>query len=88
MAPPITRSAIIFAVLILAVSAIIIRNCNQFIYFWYIYYFSSLQLNVCQSLSQFSEEEDYDQFLDQAVLKIREIENVQGISMEEHEENS
>ena len=50
-------------------------------------YFSYLQINVCQSLSQFYEEEDYDQFLDSAVLKIREIENVQGISMEEHEEN-
>ena len=35
----------------------------------------------------FWKEEDHGQLLDQALLKIREIENVQDISMEEHEEN-
>ena len=54
----------------------------------HILFFFLLQLNICQSLSQFSEkEEDHGQLLDQALLKIREIENVQDISMEEHEEN-
>ena len=83
------KSAIIFAVFISTVSAIIIQNCNcnQFICILTCYFFL-LQLNFCQSLSKFFEkEEDHGQLLDQALLKIREIENVQDISMEEHEEN-
>ena len=82
-------SGIIFAVFILTVSVIIIQscNCNQLCVFSHFIFFL-LQLNFCQSLFQFFEkEEDHGQLLDQALLKIREIENVQDISMEEHEEN-